>query len=168
QVFDALADLASANAVMCTCSTIGPFADELSRTLAHVFRIDRPAMEEACKNGPDVLLAVCLESTQGPSLELLMQCAKDLQVDISPRVVLCDAAWPHFESGDLDAFAQTIAERICVDVSQKTPDCIVLGQASMRVVEGHLKNLNVPVISSPSRAAARAVEVATINLSNDR
>jgi hypothetical protein len=167
-ISEALAEIATADAVMCTCSTIGSVADDLSRTHPHVFRIDRPAMEEACKNGPDVMLAACLESTVGPSLGLLVQCAKDLQIEVSPRIVLCDAAWPHFEAGDQDAFARAIAEAIGVNVAQKPPDCIMLAQASMRVAEVHLRGWNVPVISSPSRAAARAVEIATNHRSSIR
>ncbi len=160
EVLDVLAELAAADAVMCTCSTIGPVADEFSRKHDHVFRIDRPAMEEACTHGPDVLVAICLESTRNPSLELLGQCADRLQADVAPRVLLCDAAWPHFERGDLDAFAAAIADEIRSEVMKGKPDCIVLAQASMRVAEGRLSGLGLPVISSPARAAARAISIA--------
>lgn len=108
----ALSELATADAVMCTCSTLGPIADVVSRTYDHVLRIDRPVMEKACGIGPDILVAICLESTQTATLDLLKACADRAGTVISPRVVLCAAAWPYFERGDYEGFSDSIATTI--------------------------------------------------------
>lgn len=156
-----LAELAGADAVICTCSTLGPIADEVSQTCAHVFRIDRPVMEKACQLGPDVLIAICLESTQAATLDLFKTCADQLGVAAMPRVVLCAAAWPYFERGDYEGFADSIAATIRTEVSRTAPpDCILLAQASMRVAETPLRDMGIPVISSPVLAVERAMRIA--------
>ena len=157
----ALAELAAADAVVCTCSTLGPIADEVSRRHAHVFRIDRPAMELACTIGPDILVALCLDSTLAATLDLLADCADTAGRVVTPRVVLCAQAWPHFERGDYDSFANSIAAQIRSAVAgAAVPDAILLAQASMRVAEPRLAGLGIPVISSPLLAAQRAITIA--------
>ena len=157
----ALAELAAADAVMCTCSTLGPIADVVSRTYEHVFRIDRPVMEKACTIGPDLLVAICLESTQAATLDLLKACADRVGSVVSPRIVLCATAWPYFERGDYEGFADSIATTIRTEVSRSAlPDGILLAQASMRLAEARLSDMDIPVISSPFLAAERAIRVA--------
>jgi hypothetical protein len=156
-----LAELATADAVMCTCSTLGPVADMVARRYDHVFRIDRPVMEKASELGPAIIVAICLESTQAATLDLLKACADLAGTAVSPRVVLCAAAWPHFERGDYEAFADSIATTIRSELSASArPDCILLAQASMRVAETRLADMGIPVISSPRLAAERAIRIA--------
>ncbi len=163
EILDELRGLLSADAVLCTCSTIGPCTDEIARDHAHVIRVDRPAMEEACTHGPDVLMVICLESTRGPSLALLEESARSGGRAISPRVLLCDAAWPLFVRGETEAFGRAVADRIRAETESRRPDCIILAQASMRPAEDHLTDLGIPVISTPPPAAARLVELATLH-----
>lgn len=101
-------------------------------------------------------------STFGPSVELLRQCAKDLQVGISPRVVVCDTRWSHFETGDRPVFAQAISDWICVDAKRKAPDCIVAstgGGKSDRSCIAHFQQCplqaqaNLPAVGSEGQAA---------------
>lgn len=163
EVLDEMRNLLSADAVLCTCSTIGPCTDEIARDHAHVIRVDRPAMEEACTHGPDVLMVICLESTRGPSLALLEATARASNTTISPRVLLCDAAWPLFERGETEAFGRAIAEQIRMETTARMPDCIILAQASMRPAEDFLDDIGIPVISTPPIAAQRLVEIATLH-----
>lgn len=156
-----LAELATADAVMCTCSTLGPIADVVSRTYGRVFRIDRPVMENACAIGPDIMVAICLESTQAATLDLLKACADGAGTVVSPRVVLCATAWPYFERGDYEGFANSIATTIRTEVSGSAlPDCVLLAQASMHVAETRLSDMGVPVISSPILAVEKAIRIA--------
>lgn len=157
----ALTELSSADAVVCTCSTLGPIADELSKTYKHIFRIDRPLMEEACWSGENILVAICLESTRDTTLALLNECALQMGKVIRPEIILCETAWPYFERGVMTAFATEIAETIkAALIQRKHTDCIVLAQASMRVAEDLLQNVGPPVVSSPLLAAKRAIEIA--------
>ncbi|MCG6903937.1 MAG: aspartate/glutamate racemase family protein [Rhodobacter sp.] len=156
----ALADLAGADAVICTCSTLGPLADDFARSNPQVFRIDQPLMRAACAHGPRILVAICLESTRAPTLDLLRDTARELGRGIRPEVILCDAAWPLFEAGDSDGFARNIASRIDERARRGDIDCIVLAQASMRVAAPLLAHPGVPVLTSPDIAAAHAISLA--------
>ena len=119
-----------ADAVLCTCSTLGALV-ESSGTGKQV-RIDRPAMEEAASYR-NVMLAVCLESTRGPSVALFEDCAKGR----TPDVVFCEGAW-----------------------SAPETDCIVLAQASMQGAAPYLMDIGVPVLTTPALAVRRAIRIA--------
>ena len=154
-VLDGLGD---ADAVICTCSTLGPVADSAG---AQVVRIDRPMMEQAVHHGPNVLVAICLESTRAPTLALLQDCAAAAGQQADPRLVLCSAAWPAFEAGDTETFGARIAEAIAAQIALNgRPDSIVLGQASMRVAEDRLAHHGVPVLASPRWAVQNAIALA--------
>ena len=151
---EAVADLADFDAVLCTCSTLGPLVDALHDT--RLIRIDRPLMAAAAAHGARPLLAICLESTRAASLALLKQAGGP---DMAPTVLSCADAWPHFEAADMDTFAAEIARTIKAHIAGH--DCVVLGQASMRVAEPLLAGLDIPVLSSPALAVAATMAVAS-------
>ena len=158
----ALDKLTRADAVLCTCSTLGPWTDLASETHAHIIRVDRPLMEAACEDGSDILVVICLASTRTPTLELLQSVADQKGVDINPAVLLCDQAWSHFEAGDTDAYAEEIAQRIRATLAtRKNTDSIILAQASMQPAQTLLTDLDVPVRSSPELAVRQAIATAT-------
>ncbi|PUB17588.1 aspartate/glutamate racemase family protein [Yoonia sediminilitoris] len=158
----ALQTLSGADAVICTCSTLGPLADQMARDAPHILRIDRPMMETACKTGPDILVAICLESTRQSTLALLQECAAERGRAIRPQVVLCASAWACFENGDTQGYAAEIADAVRNALkSGAKPDCILLAQASMTVAEEPLADVGVPVMSSPLMAAKQAAAIAT-------
>ncbi len=153
-----LDELAGAEAVLCTCSTLGPLTDEMATRAGNIIRIDRPALTAACRHGGRPAIAICLESTRGPTLELLAQCAAAEGVAIEPSVIMCADAWPHFEAGDMEAFAASIAATVRREAGRA--DCVVLAQASMRVAEALLSDLDVPVITTPRLAVEQAIAMA--------
>jgi hypothetical protein len=156
ETIDILNDLTTANAVICTCSTLGPIADTMKQP--HILRIDRPVMEFACSKGQSIMVAICLESTRASTLALLQDCATQ---PVSPDVVMCDAAWPYFESGQIEKFAAEIDKTIRARLEHHNQiDCIVLAQASMHVAEPLLQDVYIPVVSSPKMAAMRALDIA--------
>lgn len=155
----ALHDLSSYDAVVCSCTTLGPIADAISNP--HLLRIDRPVMEYACTQGPNVLVAICLEATRKSTTALFMECAVQTDQTISPEVILIDSAWSYFERGEIDNFANEIAVKVKSSIKERgNIDCVVLAQASMHVAEGLLQDLGIPVVSSPVMAAKRAIEIA--------
>jgi hypothetical protein len=157
----AIAEMSDADAVMCTCSTLGPLADELAQSSDSPLRIDRPLMEKACLDGPNILVALCLDSTRNATLALLSECAFRLAKEVHPIVVICGDAWACFEAGDMAAYARSISEAIKAEVARHPGiDCIVLAQASMRVAEAELITTGIPVRSSPVLAAERTIQVA--------
>ncbi|WP_371171331.1 hypothetical protein [Aliiroseovarius sp. 2305UL8-7] len=159
-----LLDLSTADAVLCTCSTLGPLADDAAKSSNAIVRIDRPLMEQACADGDKVLVALCLESTREATLNLLRDCAKDAGQNITPIVVICSDAWAFFEAGDMEAYAASIAASI-KSKTEAEPGIksIVLAQASMREAEAKLADTGIPVRSSPVIAAKRCLEVGHAN-----
>ncbi len=156
-----LKELASADAVLCTCSTLGPLVDEAAQSLTNVLRIDRPLMAQACADGPHILVALCLESTRAATLALLHECADEGGHQISPVIAMCSDAWAFFEAGDMAAYAASIASTVQSELAAHPHiDCVVLAQASMRVAEARLTSLGIPVRSAPVIAAQRCIAVA--------
>jgi hypothetical protein len=128
-----------------------------------------------------VLVAVALESAVGPAVALLEDAARDAGRSVRIDVVRCDAAWAAFEAGDAAGYAGAVAVAVreaaggpggkgdrpvggsgtgTGDGSAGPPDVVVLAQASMAPAADLLRDLGVPVLSSPRAAGRRAVEVA--------
>ncbi len=141
-----LEELVRSGPVLCTCSTLGPLVDAIGNP--RIVRIDRPAMEAAVALGGEVVVAICLDSTRDATLALFKEVAAGRA---SAKLVLCGAAWPYFEAGDMTAFAQAIFE--CIS-GQGTR--VLLAQASMAVAAPLLEAQGVTVFTTP-KAAADAV-----------
>lgn len=153
-----LKNLSDANAVVCTCSTLGPIVDEISYIYPHILRIDKPLMRAAVEFAPNIAVAICLQSTEASTLNLLQECARDAGVKIKPQLILCADAWQFFETGNMPAFAQSIAAQIARELRPNT-GCVILAQASMRVATPLLQSLNIPILSSPKLVVDAAVEI---------
>ncbi|MFQ1698981.1 aspartate/glutamate racemase family protein [Loktanella agnita] len=155
-----LQGLASADAVICSCSTLGPLTDEAAAHHPHIIRIDRPMMDAACAHGARVLVALCLESTREATMAVLDECAARQGITISPQVVIASNAWTAFEAGNMADYADEIAAAIRQSIAQQPADCIVLAQASMDVAAEKLTDLGVPVLTSPRAAVQHALAIA--------
>ena len=149
------------DAVLCSCSTLGPLADEARSAQSNIVRIDRPMMEKAVALDGTIVVAFCLESTREPTMELIRSAAGQLSRPGRATGVLCDGAWDFFERGDSAGFGRSIATSIrsALDAVDD-PSCIVLAQASMAVAEPYLSDLDIPVLSSPRLAMEAVLELA--------
>ncbi|GIE86504.1 hypothetical protein [Actinoplanes regularis] len=136
-----LAELAGADVIVCTCSTIGAEAER-----AGVLRGDRPMARAAVTVGGRIAVAYAVESTLEPTTALL----RDEDPDADLVLVPCLEAWKYFESGELGRYYEVIAERL----SEVDAEVIVLAQPSMAPAAGLLPGRIV--LSSP-RAVVLAV-----------
>jgi hypothetical protein len=68
-------------------------------------------------------------------------------------------AWTHFEAGDMTRYANVIADAVRPVVEAGKPDCVVLAQASMAPAEPLLKELGLPVLSSPRLGVLKALKL---------
>jgi hypothetical protein len=143
---------AGAAALLCTCSTIGGLAEAADVGLP-VLRVDRAMAEAAVALGPRVALVAALESTLGPTAELLITAAAGRPLTVSAH--LCADAWPHFLAGDQAAYLATVAA--CARAAAASADVVVLAQASMAGAAALLADLAVPVLSSPRLGLAAAL-----------
>ncbi|MEQ1650287.1 MAG: hypothetical protein ABL898_17035 [Hyphomicrobiaceae bacterium] len=152
---------AAADAVLCTCTTLGPVVDDVAALNSKVLRIDRPMMDRAANHDGTIVVAMCLESTRAPTLAALEAARQKFARDNKVAVIMCADAWPHFEAGDKSAFSRVVAGKIAHDLKAiANPACIVLAQASMADAAAQLQELAIPVYASPHLAAEAVVAVA--------
>ena len=142
--------------VVCTCSTIGGCAE---RTPAgpgfEVARIDRAMADRAVALGPRVLVVAALESTLGPTAELIRESAAALQTGVELKQLFIPHAWPHFLRGDRAAYVEAVAA--AVRAASAGAYVVVLAQASMAPAVDLLKDLGVEVLASPALGVQSAL-----------
>ncbi|MDF9878336.1 aspartate/glutamate racemase family protein [Cellulosimicrobium cellulans] len=151
---------AGASVMVCTCSTLGPVAEEVGGLGVPVVRVDRPLAEAAVRDGGRVAVVVALASTLGPTTDLLADAARRAGATVELDPVVCVDAWSAFEAGDLGAYHRAVADAARDAVRRRRADVVVLAQASMAPAAALLVDLPVPVLTSPGSAVARAVELA--------
>ncbi|MFI9766582.1 aspartate/glutamate racemase family protein [Streptomyces sp. NPDC052415] len=142
-----------ARAVLCTCSTIGAVA-EAAGVGAPVLRVDRPMAAAAVAAGPRVVVLAALESTLGPTADLIREEADRAGRPVQVTTRLVEGAWARFEAGDAQAYATLIASA-ADEVA--AADAIVLAQASMAPAQ-RLTTTAVPVLSSPRLGLAAGAQ----------
>lgn len=158
-VQNALADLVArgADVVVCTCSTLGPIAEQVDPPAA-VVRVDGPMARTAATLGPRIGVVAALESTLEPTLDLLASEARQADVELELVTVGVPEAWASFQTGDDGAYVMQIAA--AARSIAPTVDAIVLAQASMSGASALLADLDVPVLDSPQSAVRAALSVA--------
>lgn len=146
-----------ASVVLCTCSSIGgPAEGADARTEATVIRVDRPMAEKAVAIGSRITIVATLTSTLAPTIALVLDAAQKAGKEIEVTEVVCEAAFPKFQSGDVAGYNREIADTLTEVASGA--DVIVLAQASMAGAAALCPDLPVPVLSSPPLGVAAAVE----------
>ncbi|GAB7106111.1 aspartate/glutamate racemase family protein [Streptomyces phaeofaciens JCM 4814] len=156
----ALAEAAAtgARAVLCTCSTIGAVAESAASGLGvRVVRGDRPMAAAAVAEGERVVVLATVESTFGPTADLITEEASRAGRPVTIRTQLVDGAWARFEAGDTEGCARLVAD--AADTVTDA-DAIVLAQGSMAPAQ-YLVRTAVPVLSSPRPAFAAGARAAS-------
>jgi len=149
---------ATAEVVVCTCSTIGGSAESLAGDIGvPVVRVDRPMAERAVAMGPRIAVVAALVSTIGPTTELLRAVAAAADCSIDLVEVVCEDAWSMFQAGETDGYLAAIAQT--VDALDVPVDVIVLAQASMAGAADRVRT-SIPILSSPRLAVETAVSIA--------
>lgn len=137
-----------ADAVICTCSTIGEAADVANSTSATpVLRIDRPMARESVRTARRILVLATLGTTIAPTAALIEAEARAAgrQPDIDS--VVLDRARQLFLSGNIDAYLDAVAEGIAA--ATLDADVVVLAQASMAAALPFVGKTEVPILTSP-------------------
>jgi Asp/Glu/hydantoin racemase len=149
-----------ADAVMVTCSSIGPAVTTLRALYDFpVLRVDEAMAEEAVRMGTRIGVAATLGTTLQPTVALLRDKAAEAGRDIDILECLCEGAFQAVLAGDTATHDRLVAASL-TDLRERA-DVIVLAQASMaRVVAGMSKSPgDTPILASPELAMrnARAV-----------
>ena len=146
-----------ADAVVVTCSSIGPAAS-LARRLYDfpVIRVDEAMAEEAVRAGRRIGVAATLRTTLEPTVALLREKAAAAHREVDVVESLCEDAFEAVLSGDTATHDRMLTDTLTRLVG--AVDVVVLAQASMaRVVQKLPADpTRVPILSSPELAVKRA------------
>ena len=147
------AELAGADYIMVTCSSIGPAVEAGAKLIGvPVLRVDQPMADKAVITGKKIGVVATLRTTLEPTADLILRraAASGKQIELTSK--LCEGAFDALMSGD----AATHDARVAValkELSQQV-DVIVLAQASMARVVDTLKpeDKRVSILASPGIA----------------
>lgn len=149
---------AGADALLCTCSTIGGCVEQIGVAAGRaVLRVDRPMAERAVQLGRRVVVVAALASTLAPTTDLLRDAAARAGRQIELSEVLCAGAWQSFEQGDLSGYQENIAAHLRAAAPQA--DVLVLAQASMSGAAALCADLPLPILSSPRLGLEAAIQL---------
>ena len=141
--------------LLCTCSTIGPAADDLVGEGLSVQRVDRALAEASFAAGGDAAVIVAVPTTLPPTREVFDEAARRAGGTFSLHLV--DNAWPHFCDGNLSQYYRVLADAI-LPLQARYP-VIALAQASMAPVALRpgwtSRVLSSPAVSLGTMAIAR-------------
>jgi len=148
---------ADANAVLVTCSSIGPGVT-LAQQLFEipVLRIDDAMAENAVQQAQTIGVLATLRTTLDPTTALLREKAARAGRKVELVECLCEDAFPAVLAGDTATHDRILAQALVEDL--KGVDLIVLAQASMARVLTTLAAdvVHAPVVSSPELAILSA------------
>jgi hypothetical protein len=151
----------AADAVLLTCSTVGPAA-AMAQATTHVpvLRVDQALAREAVKNGGRVIVLCAAGTTITPTRTLFERAALRTGAEIEVRLV--PGAWEQFKTGSQDAYFAMIAEAADIAGGEGSPT-IALAQASMTGAAKLCREivpLTSPTVGLAAAAAAARAAVA--------
>lgn len=141
---------AGADAVVVTCSSLGPAVDAAQAYCpVPLFRIDEGMAQAAVAIGPRVAVLATLRTTLEPTSDLVRRSAASAGRSCTITAELADGAFQKLASGDTAGHDAMVADKLQALAPQV--DVIVLAQASMAralaLVQQTLDPL--PVLTSP-------------------
>lgn len=147
------AELAGADYIMVTCSSIGPAVEAAAKLIGvPVLRVDQPMADQAVATGKKIGVIATLRTTLEPTADLIRRRAENAGKKIELTSKLCEGAFEALMSGDGAAHDAKVAAAL-KELSREV-DVIVLAQASMARVVDALKPEEkcVPILASPGIA----------------
>lgn len=147
-----------ADAVVLTCSTLGPSIDRIDGTMAApVLRVDAALAEQSMAAGGKVVALCAVETTLEPTTRSFAQAAERCRTPFEVRIV--PGAWQRFKAGDRDGYLSMIAE--AADAAYREGAAIVaLAQASMAGAADLVTEGPKP-LTSPTAGLAAAIRMAS-------
>ena len=147
------AELAGADYIMVTCSSIGPAVEAGAKLMGvPVLRVDQPMADKAVSAGKRIGVIATLSTTLEPTADLISRRAviAGKQIELTSKLV--EGAFEALMSGDGATHDSKVAAALR-ELSQQV-DVIVLAQASMaRVVDSLAPaDKRVPILASPGIA----------------
>ncbi len=149
-----------AQAIMVTCSTLGPAVDAIRDRLdVPVLRVDEAMARRAVRSGRRVGVLATLSTTLEPTVDLLERVAAEEGRDVAIRSRLCEGAFEAAAAGDGERHDELV--RAGLNELLADSDVIVLAQASMARAVDSAAGSEVPVLTSPRAAMEGLAGVVT-------
>jgi len=157
QTVDALHALCTdADAVLLTCSTLGPAAEAAASASVPILRVDSALAREAVRGGGTVVVLCAVETTLELTRRLFEEAARTSGAEVIVRIV--PGAWNVFKSGDQERYLSMIA-RAADDAYWSGATRVALAQASMAGAAKLARAKQKP-LSSPAEGLRAAVYAA--------
>ncbi len=147
RALEALAD--GADAVLLTCSTVGPGV-ALAQAAVPVLRVDAALAEAATKGGGRVVVLCAVETTMEPSRKVFEDPAARHGATLEVRLV--PGAWAAFRGGDVAGYHRLVAEVAEAAFAEGAAE-VALAQASMAGAVAMARGRK-PLASPPAGLAA--------------
>jgi Asp/Glu/hydantoin racemase len=147
------AELAGADYIMVTCSSIGPAVEAGAKLMGvPVLRVDQPMADKAVAAGKKIGVIATLSTTLEPTADLIQRRAALANKKIELTSKLVEGAFEALMAGDGATHDAKVAAAL-KELSQQV-EVIVLAQASMaRVVDSLApEDKRVPIFASPGIA----------------
>jgi len=147
-----------ADAVVLTCSTLGPSVGEAIRDATHVpmLRVDEAFAREAVREGGKVVVLCAVETTIQSTRVLFEKAAQGTGTEVDVRLV--SGAWAAFKGGQRDRYLSLVAEAADKAIREGASR-VALAQASMAGA-AQLTREGSPPLTSPSVGLRAAVAAA--------
>lgn len=144
------AELAGADYIMVTCSSIGPAVEAAAKLIGvPVLRVDQPMADQAVAMGSRIGVIATLQTTLEPTADLISRRAALAGKKIELTARLCEGAFDALMRGDGATHDAKVAAAL-KELSNEV-DVIVLAQASMARMVGTLppEDQRIPILASP-------------------
>ncbi len=153
------AEKGGADLIFSQCSSMGDGISKLKNiTDIPILKVDDAMAEEAVKSGARIGVIATVKSTLTPSINLIKEKAVMLNKEIEIQEHLVDGALRILmEENDRETHNRLVLDE--VRKASKTCDVIVLAQGSMTVLLPELKNVKVPILTSPVLGVKKAAEM---------
>ena len=149
---------AGADAVLLTCSTLGPAAEAAAgASPVPILRVDAALAHEAVADGGKVAVLCAVETTVEPTRLLFEKAARATGAEIAVQLV--PGAWAAFKAGKRDAYLAAIAHA-ADQASRDGADRVVLAQASMAGATA-LSAVERRPLTSPKAGLQAAIQAAS-------
>jgi hypothetical protein len=146
---------AQSDAVLLSCSTLGPSVATIETTATPILRIDAALAEEAVRAGGRVVVLCAVETTLVPTTALFSEAARQTGASVDVRLV--PGAWALFRAGDTAAYLASVAS--AADTAYREGPCVIaLAQASMSAA-AQLVTAGPAPMSSPTVGLAAIREL---------
>ncbi len=148
-----------ADAVLLTCSTLGPAAEAVAPdAAAPILRVDAALAADAVKDGGSIAVLCAVETTVEPTRLLFERAAQDTGAKIAMHLV--PGAWDVFKAGDRDRYLGMIA-RAANDAAAAGATQVALAQASMADAADLAASHQRP-LTSPTAGLMAAIKAASL------